>query len=424
MYRIKEAIMSIKILYKSTALSQRRKFVDDLTFESKDNYNKKSKYIYGFDTDETKEGYIYIPYQYGIQNGFKNDFTYPHADIQFTGVLRPVQEEVKPKILELLTSNGCCTISLPCGAGKTICSIYIASVLKVKTLIMLFNKLMLAEQWQNAIEKVTNSKVQFLKSKSIIDLNNDFFIVNAINVPKLGRVFNDVGLLISDEIQLAATPVGAKALNYITPKYSIGLSATPFRLDGLNNFLFSYFGESVVKTYKRKHTVFIIKTGIKLKYTHGYDGKIDWNSVLNAQALNEERNKVIVKLICKNPQRNFLVLSRRVEQAEWISEKLKNKGVDVDILTGTKRKYDEKARVLVATSAKASVGFDHPFMDTLLMAGDAEAYFEQFLGRVLARSPTIPHVYDFVDASPSVLMKHLKSRCEVYKRFGADIIQS
>lgn len=416
--------MSIRVLYKSTDLPQRKKIVNDLTFESKDNYSKKSNSIYGFDTDENKDGYIYVPFSYGRDRGFVNSFPYPSADIKFTGKLRPVQEEVKGDIIRNLEDTGACVISMACGLGKTITSIYIASVLKLKTIVVLFNKLMLAEQWEDAIKKVTNSGVQFLKAKSEIDLKNDFFIVNAINVPKLGRIFGHIGLCICDEYHLCATPVGSKALHHITPKFILGLSATPFRLDGLDSFLQAYFGtKTVTKTYTRSHTVYMMKTGIKLNYTRNYDGKIDWNSVLNSQALNEERNTVIVRLIRKYPKRNFLVLSRRVEQAEWIVEKLKEKGENVDILTGLKRKYDEKARILVATSAKCSIGFDHPFMDTLLMAGDAEAYFEQFLGRVLARSPITPFIFDFVDEAPGVLIKHFKTRCEVYKRFGGEINQ-
>jgi len=415
--------MSVRLLFKSTNLEQRKKLVKDLTFESKDNYAKKTTTIYGFDTDETKEGNIYIPFSYAVENGYNNDFTYSKADIEFVGKLRPVQEEIVPKVMDYINKKGCCSLSIPCGMGKTICSIYIASQLKLKTLVILFNKLMLVEQWEESIKKVTKSKVQFLKSKSQIDLSCDFFIVNAINIPKLGRIFDDIGLVIADEFHLCGTPVGSKALHYVTPKYILGLSATPFRMDGMNRFLEAYFGSNyVTKTFTRNHTVFLVKTGIKLKYTHNYDGKIDWNSVLNAQALNEERNNVIVKLIRKYSTRNFLVLSRRVEQAEWIVEKLKEKGENVDILTGSKRKYDEKARILVATSAKCSIGFDHPFMDTLLMAGDAEAYFEQFLGRVLARSPITPFVFDFVDESPGILLKHFKTRKEVYERFGGVVV--
>ena len=95
--------MSVRLLFKSTNLEQRKKLVKDLTFESKDNYAKKTTTIYGFDTDETKEGNIYIPFSYAVENGYNNDFTYSKADIEFVGKLRPVQEEIVPKVMDYTT---------------------------------------------------------------------------------------------------------------------------------------------------------------------------------------------------------------------------------------------------------------------------------------------------------------------------------
>jgi len=413
--------MSYKLLFQDTTLAQRKKFISDLTFEKQNKYNKQSDSIHAFDVDENniKCRYIYLPLSYAYENNFKIIKDYQNAEINFLGELRPIQKEIIPEIMSNINNSSVCKICIPCGMGKTVIAIYIASIFRLKTLVLLFNKLMLVDQWVESIKKLTKSSVQFLKPGCSIDMECDFFIINAINVPKFGKIFDNIGYVISDECHLSATDLGIKALLNLTPKYLIGLSATPFRLDGLNLLLDAFYGSnSVTKTYIREHKIMVVKTGLKLNYSYTSDGKIDWNSVLNSQALNSERNKVIVRLICKYKTRNFLVLSRRVEQANILTELLKQKNISVDILTGTKRSYDEKARVLVATSAKCSVGFDHPFMDCLLMAGDAEAYFEQFLGRILARSPVEPMVFDFVDESPGILWKHFKSREKVYKKFG------
>ena len=413
--------MSYRIAFRETELIQRKKFIAELTFEKQDKYNKKSESIHAFDVDEgeIKQRNIYLPLGYAYSIKYMNEYNYPTANIKFTGTLRPIQEEIMPEIINNLKINNTCKICIPCGMGKTVIAIYIASVLKLKTIIVLFNKLMLVEQWIETIKKLTDSNVQYLQAGQKFDLSHDFFIINAINIPKFGRIFNNIGYVISDECHLSATANGIKALLHLTPKYIVGLSATPFRLDGLNCVLDVFYGNfNVTKTYTREHQIIPVKTGLKLEYTYTHDGKIDWNSVLNSQAMHLERNKVIVRLICKWSKRNFLVLSRRVEQAKLLETMLKKKSVSVDILVGMKKKYDETARVLVATSAKCSVGFDHPFMDSLLLAGDAEAYFEQFLGRILARSPITPIVFDFIDDAPGILWKHFKSREEIYKKFG------
>lgn len=412
--------MSVKLQFKSTNAEKRKQIVKDLTFESKDNYTKRSNYLYAFDTDPES---IYVPINYAAQAGIKVnvDDEYPNADMVFTGSLRPIQEQLAPEVLDILRQSHACTISAGCGLGKTIMAIHVATVLKLKTLVVLFNKLMLVEQWDESIKKVTGSTVQFLKAKSVIDMSNDFFIINAINIPKFGRVFGDMGLCICDECHLAATPVGCRALQHITPKYLLGLSATPFRLDGLSGFLRAYFGTPIEKSQARKHTVHVIQTGIKLKYERNYDGTLDWNSVLNSQAMNEQRNKAIVNLICRFSDRVFLVLARRVEQAEYLTNMLKEKGVTTDILTGTKTKYDKTVRVLISTSQKAGIGFDNQYINALLMAGDVESYYVQYLGRVLARSAIEPLVFDFVDEAPKTLMKHFMTRKKVYEDCGGVI---
>ena len=90
---------------------------------------------------------------------------------EFFGNLRNEQETVVETVSEKLRKNKGLILSLPCGFGKTIIALYIISVLKLKTLIIV-NKTFLMNQWEERIKV-------FLKNPLII------FIVNKTNYNQL-----------------------------------------------------------------------------------------------------------------------------------------------------------------------------------------------------------------------------------------------
>jgi superfamily II DNA or RNA helicase len=71
--------------------------------------------------------------------------------------------------------------------------------------------------------------------------------MNATNIEKMGRkFFEGIGLVICDEVHLLVAETLSRSLQYLCPRYLIGLSATPYRLDGLNILLDLYFGEDKI----------------------------------------------------------------------------------------------------------------------------------------------------------------------------------
>ena len=115
-----------------------------------------------------------------------------------------------------------------------------------------------------------------------------------------------------------------------------------------------------------------------------------------------------------------MVLSKRVEQAQYIYDNLKEKGESVAILVGSETEFDRNARILIGTTGKVGVGFDHAKLDTLLLASDLEEYFIQYLGRVFRREDVEPIVFDLVDNNP-ILKKHFSTRRGIYNEVGGII---
>ena len=73
----------------------------------------------------------------------------------------------------------------------------------------------------------------------------------------------------------------------------------------------------------REHIIYKVNTGIEIEMELVEStGKVNWGAVLKAQSDNEERNDLIIKIIQKFNDRNFLVLCKRVEQAQYLFNKL------------------------------------------------------------------------------------------------------
>jgi len=405
-----------------TELTQDHKnmIIKDLQFENPNT----NKWVEVFDVDE-KTDHIYLPYSYartklGLQP--KTRDCYPTVEIQFTGTLREYQSVVKKRAINELNKKGSCLLSLHVGWGKSIMAIYLATKLRFKTLIIV-NKLMLINQWISEVERFTTSGCQFIKpGTKALDDRCDFYIINAINIPKMGiEFFKNIACVINDECHLLMAEKMYKAMFILSPKYVIGLSATPYRPDGLNILLDLYFGEDkIIEKLYRPHTVYTIRTGYTIDYELQWDGKMDWNSVLNNQGNHPERNQMILYIISKFPDRYFLVLCKRVEQGNKLVEILKEAGEHVSDLLGSKKDFDEDARIIVATTQKCGVGFSHSKLNTLIIASDMEEYFIQYLGRVFRTPDVEPIIFDLVDNLP-ILNRHYQTRKKVYIQAGGKI---
>ena len=372
--------------------------------------------------------YVYLPLYWALQHIHKASSYRPTRDsldtlkTSFQGTLRPLQKEVQELVLKLLNKNSTCILSLYTGAGKTITSIYLACKIKLPTLILV-HRLVLMNQWKESIEKVcSGAEVQIIKTTSMLSPTADFYIMNVSNVVKKPRCFyKRIGFLIADEVHVMGTEKMSESFLHITPRYSIGLSATPYRSDGMDKMLFSFFGDQKIhKALHREHLVYRVKTNFTPITKLANNGKLDWNSVIESQTTDVDRNEKIIKIIQCFQDRTFLILSKRVCQVEHLMKRLLEEQIDATSLVGVKKHFNYNSRVLVATVQKAGVGFDHPKLDSLIIASDVEEYFIQYLGRVFRREDTIPMIFDLVD-NLKILQSHYLTRKHIYVEHGGNV---
>lgn len=416
--------MSIAVSLDDLSDKEKESLIKDLTISSKADFTGYSKgvEIYPYTVEDDT---VFIPFYYGTQKfkQYPNDsFEFPPTNLNFTGTLRDYQVDVVKDAVEQLNKTRCVFLSMATGKGKTLTSIYLASRLKVKVCVLLF-RVNLFEQWEGSIKKVLpNAQVQTLDSREPIDPTADFYLINPINVMKRSRSdFNDIGLLIADEAHALCSEKLSKSFLHFTPKWCIGLSATPERSDELHKIIELHFGLTQINVpLYVEHDYYRFDTHLVPEVKRNMRGDTDWNSVLEFQATHPERNLWIVRLCMMFKERNILILCKRKSQTELLCQMLKEENESVDYTTGTKKKFNKDARVLVTTYSKSGVGFDHPKLDMMIVASDVEEMYEQYFGRCVRREDSFPIIIDLVDSLKS-LERHYGTRKSYAKSVGGRV---
>jgi superfamily II DNA or RNA helicase len=416
--------MSIAVSLEDLDEKEKENITKELTISSKADFTGYTKgvEIYPYSVEDD---IVYIPFYYGTQKfkQYPNDgYEFSQTNLNFIGTLRDYQIEVVTEAIQNLNKTRCTFLSMATGKGKTLTSIYLASRLKVKACVLLF-RVNLFEQWEASIKKVLpRARIQTLDSREPIDSTADFYLINPINVMKRSRDdFNDIGLLIADEAHALCSEKLSKAFLHFTPKWCIGLSATPERSDELHKIIELHFGVTQINVPMYvEHDYYRFDTRLVPEIKRNMRGDTDWNSVLQFQAEHSERNFWIVRLCLLFKDRNILILCKRKSQTETLCKMLQDEKESVDYTTGTKKKFDKDARILVTTFSKSGVGFDHPKLDMMIVASDVEEMFEQYFGRCVRREDVVPIFVDLVDSLKS-LERHYGTRKAYSKSVGGRI---
>ena len=198
------------------------------------------KYIQKYKLYLEKDEFIYLPKQYGIEKfgipnkTLRNVEQTPNKFWEFKGKLREIQIEVVNSFLKPEPHDG--ILSLQTGGGKTVCGLWIASQLKLPTIILVHNTF-LKDQWISRIKDfLPNARIGQIQG-DIIDINEKDIIVCMLQSISLKEypqeTFTKIGLIIVDECHHIASEAFSKSLPKLTSKYMLGLSATPERKDKL-----------------------------------------------------------------------------------------------------------------------------------------------------------------------------------------------
>ncbi len=180
-------------------------------------------------------------------------------NINFNGSLRKEQEPIVDLYMKQAKENGGGLISLKCGGGKTVLSLYIIYLLKVKTIVVV-HKDFLMTQWRDRIlHFLPNARIGKIQQNTIDIENKDIVLamVQSLSMKEYDPdVFSSFGFAVFDECHHLGAEVFSRSMPNVASKYMLGLSATPNRKDGLRK-VFEWFIGPFVYSTNEKNTDYI-----------------------------------------------------------------------------------------------------------------------------------------------------------------------
>lgn len=343
-----------------------------------------------------------------------------------------VAEIESEKILDLDAKYGSCLLSMPCGTGKTLTTIYLLNKLKLKSIILTPTNIVL-NQWLEQFDifyttrpKIFSGTLSAEKDFSTYDIiitTYKSFIDNGLERLEL---FNDFKMLIIDEVHHLSANYFQNILSQTLFNYCIGLSATPFQ--GPHDIYRYYIGKQIAipfnSTFKNK-TVIVQKTfdDIKLPILVDKDGKPKFfemvDTLISMDDYNEKIIKTIDNIFSSDKNRKILVLSDRKKHLRVLFALCPSEN-KLLLIGGEKKSFykdalEKKYDIIFSTYSLVSEGFNVVYLDTLIFATPRASSMEQKIGRI----NRIKHerdclVYDIIPNN-RVLSAQQKRRREQYK---------
>ncbi len=360
----------------------------------------------------------------------------PGVQFDFTGSLRDYQQEAKENVL----SRRFGLLEAPPGAGKTIMALSVIAERKQPALILTHTKELL-HQWKDRACQflgLDSKEIGLIgDGKKIIGQRLTIGIVNSV-LKLTNELRPGIGFLVIDECHRTPSRTFTEAVTAFDCRYMVGLSATPFRRDGLTKLIYLHVGDRVHKIetkdlqeQKQIMTARLITRETGFKYD--YRGPEDYQPMIGSLAEDKARNHLISRDVInasKNGNGISLVISDRKEHcrtlAKMVSPYRLTKELYGDMNSAERKRVvselnEGKVKVLIATSQLIGEGFDLPALSNLFLGTPVkfEGRVKQYVGRILRtdKGKESPVIYDYVD-KPKVLQASFKARGRAYRELG------
>jgi superfamily II DNA or RNA helicase len=247
--------------------------------------------------------------------------------------------------------------------------------------------------------------------------------------------FAGFGTVIVDECHHTSAEVFSRALHKVNFRFSLGLSATLQRKDGLSHVFQWFLGSVAYKTKRPDETVHVHQHIFNCDDANYRQEVYMFGSQLNMARMVsnviscERRTDFVVNIIydtlTRRPGCKILVLSdRRLHLVDIERRIAKHREVTTGFYVGGLKaqelKDSESKAVIFGTFAMAAEGMDIPALDTLVLASP-KSDIEQPVGRILrvrsADRSRPPLVIDIMDDFSVFKAQGLK-RARYYRKCG------
>ena len=344
--------------------------------------------------------------------------------------------------VEALVPNDTGVLIGPPGAGKTVVACAVIARHQMPTLVIV-DREPLVEQWRERLgshlgldKKQVGVLAQRRKASGVVDIAMAQGLARREDLVDATSAY---GLVIVDECHHVPAVTFERAVRQIPARRWLGLTATPYRRDGLQSMMAMYCGPIRHRMPEVPGALLLHRELVVHPTDHESDPDQHISEIFRRVVTDRARTTSICDDVASDARegRNSLVLTRWTEHLDAIVHDLEGRGLAPVVMRGGMGKKARRAivdqlgvtglegAILVATSSYLGEGFDCPALDTVFLAFPIrfKGSIVQFVGRILRPTPGKARVivHDYLDSSMPVLARMFHERELAYASLGFDL---
>jgi len=360
------------------------------------------------------------------------------VDVTFAGTLRLDQELAVAAMLH----HDAGVLCAPTAFGKTVTAAALIARRGVNTLVLV-HRTELLKQWQERLQSFLSvgkgvvGTIGGGKAKPTGKI--DIAVMQSLSRQgEVNSLVEKYGHVIVDECHHVGATSFDAILKQAKAKYVLGLTATPIRRDGQQPIIFMQCGptrHTAAKPTGAPHDLAVTPRSVHARIDVPQEAGIQ--DVFRHLAIDQARTDAIAAEVLNayGQGRKVLLLTERTEHLDAIKAALDGKIASLFVLHGRVPKNQratliaelnalppDTARVLLATGKLVGEGFDHPPLDTLVLAMPVSwiGTLQQYAGRLNREHAHKSNVriIDFVDTGHPALLRMWDKRQRGYRAMG------
>lgn len=330
----------------------------------------------------------------------------------------------------------------PTAFGKTVTAAALIAWRGVNTLVLV-HRTELLKQWQERMQAFLGVGKGIVgtigggkaKPSGIIDIA---VMQSLSRQGEISELVKNYGHVIVDECHHLSAFSFEAILKSVRAKYILGLTATPVRRDGQQPIIFMQCGPIRHTARRPEGAPIDLKVAARLLPNRLIlSDEAGIQDVFRHLAADAERTAVVTAevLAAFSQGRKVLVLTERTDHLSAIEANLAGRIQNLFALHGRMSKKQrstliaelealtpEAPRVLLSTGKLVGEGFDHPPLDTLVLAMPIswKGTLQQYAGRLHREHSTKAdaRIIDFIDAGHPALLRMWDKRQRGYRAMG------
>jgi superfamily II DNA or RNA helicase len=373
---------------------------------------------------------------------------FKHIPIKFTGSLLPPQ---KTALRHLLAGESGVLVAPP-GSGKTVIACAVIARRRVPTLVLVHRK-QLADQWKEQLLKFTDLKKDQIgifgtkntRRSGLVDIG---MLQTLARDHNSDRLLDGYGQIVIDECHHVPAVSFESVLKRIEARHFLGLTATPYRKDGLERIITMQCGP-VLHTMEETKAQSLLARQVILRETTFRMNDASAQPALHEiwQALVTDRDRlhlVALDVVAALGEGRFpLVLSDRREHLDLLLAEItalqahtRVSGFLLTSDTGKRIRHQMMEEIsamrergerpfLLSTGSLMGEGFDLPELCTLVLAMPLsfKGRLVQYAGRLHRESAgkNDVRIYDYVDLNLGLCVTMFRKRMATYRKMGYSV---